>query len=486
MKDKIARSFFWVVWSRGGLQAVSFLSTLLIARWLDPSDYGVMALVGMVTGPLAMVTDMGLSWLIVQFKDLRDSELNLFFWLRFGMAMISYTGLVLAAPWLADWFESPRLAEALPVGSLILLFAPMIFVPDAMLRKHLMFDRVARAEILSTVVTIPLMLLMAWAGAGLWALLLPPLVGATAYTVVMQMAYPWWPGWSISTERIRLMLRYGLTGVANGTGWYVFAQLDVLIIGKLAGEQALGLYSMAKQLALLPVTKISVVVNQLMYPVLAQWQDDTVRLRGVFLKVMRVVACASLPLSVGMALLAPDLVSVMLKPQWAPIVPILQIFACFAAMHSIEVLLPPVLGARYLVGFQLLWTLSLLIAMPVPFIIGAMWKGGIGVALMWITVYPILMAVMARRVFKELDISPADAIKEIKPTLTAVAVMVMAMLVVLSPLPESTPTDHILRLVIGSIVGFAAYALTMVWRGILLLREVLEVVGWLVRPRQHA
>jgi teichuronic acid exporter len=82
MKDQIAKSIFWMVWSRGGVQLLSFIGTLMVARWLSPSDYGVMALVGIWTGTIAMVADMGLGWAIVQFPEVEEDEIQSCFWIK--------------------------------------------------------------------------------------------------------------------------------------------------------------------------------------------------------------------------------------------------------------------------------------------------------------------------------------------------------------------------------------------------------------------
>jgi O-antigen/teichoic acid export membrane protein len=484
MKEKIAKSVFWVVWSKTFVQALSLASTVLIARWLDPSDYGVMALVGLSSGILAMLTEMGFRGVIVQFKELKQNELNVCFWLMALTAGVSYLVLYHSAPFIADWFGSPRFVDALRLASLSLFFAPIQFVPDSMLRKQLMFDKLSQAEIAATLLTIPIMLTMAWNGFGLWTLVYGTLAGGAMYTALLLVCYPWRPGVSFNTGRLRPMLRYGFSGVGVSIGWFVYAQMDTLIVGKLIGEQALGVYSMAKQIALLPVTKISTVVNQLVFPVMAEWQDNEVRLRSLFLKVLRIVACVTLPLSVGLAVVAGDFIPLILGPQWAPAMPIFQVFCIFAAIHALEVLLPPVLAARYLLAFQFRWTIALIVVMALPFVAGALWKGGLGVAFAWILIYPFMISIMAQRVFKELSLTAAEAFKEVRPVLTAGAAMAVAMLLVLAPLPDATLVDRVVRLTIAVLIGAVVYGTVLFWRGSVLVHEVLEPAGWVIGRRR--
>src|SRR6476620_7886860 len=113
-----------MVWSRGGVQVLSFISTLLVARWLSLGDYGVMALVGIWTGTIAMVADMGLGWAIVQFPEVEERELQGCFWLTLLITGLAYVSLYASAPTIARWFDSPQLTAALRVSSVtLLLFA---------------------------------------------------------------------------------------------------------------------------------------------------------------------------------------------------------------------------------------------------------------------------------------------------------------------------------------------------------------------------
>src|SRR3989442_11250814 len=107
MKDRIARSFFWVVWSRGALQIASFLSALVVARLLNPADYGLMALAGVWTYAIALIGELGLGSAIVQFRDLEEGELNACFWLVVGMAGIRDLGLFASPPPILAWFAPP-------------------------------------------------------------------------------------------------------------------------------------------------------------------------------------------------------------------------------------------------------------------------------------------------------------------------------------------------------------------------------------------
>jgi O-antigen/teichoic acid export membrane protein len=486
MKDQIAKSAFWIVWSRGGVQVLSFISTVLVARWLSPSDYGVMALVGIWTGTIAMVADMGLGWAIVQFEDVQEGELQSCFWLTLLTTGVAYVSLYAFAPAIAGWFDSPQLADVLRVSSVTLLLFAFRLVPDAMIRKRLQLDKIAQADIIAAAAGMPVMLSLAWNGAGVWALVFGGLVQACVGSVALIAFFPWWPRWQFSGGRIPAMLRYSVSAIGSSLGWSVYSQIDSIIVGKLTNEQTLGIYAMAKQLAIMPVTKISAVVNQLAGPVMARLQHDQERLRASFLRIVRLVTCLTLPLCVGLALVADDLISVVLGDKWAPAVPLFQVFCLYALTHSVEVLLPPVLFARYRSGFMLKWTAALLVVMPGPFVAGAQWDGAMGVALALVLIYPLAMVWMAREALKELSLSAKELLRQFSPLAIPSIVMALAVIGIQWSLQTDEFGAHLVRLMAASSVGALVYVVAVSVMRRSLAHEVWEVVGWVLRPRQGA
>ena len=181
--------------------------------------------------------------------------------------------------------------------------------------------------------------------------------------------------------------------------------MDSIVLGKIAGEHILGFYSMAKQLATLPVNKISIAVNQLAMPLMAGMQDDLPALRQCLLRAVRLVACLAIPMCVGMALVADDFVRLILSDKWMPLIPLFQVCCLYALVHSVAVLFPPILFARYRVRFLFNWTGALIVVMTIGYWAGATWNQGIGTALVLATVYPMFVIWMASVALKEIKLS---------------------------------------------------------------------------------
>lgn len=483
MRDRIAKSLFWVVWSRGFVQLVSFVTTLLVARLLEPADYGLMALVGVWTYAIALMAELGLGLAIVQFPDLEERELNTCFWLVVGMAGVGYLSLYASAPAIAAWFASPRLADVLRVGALSLPLVAVRTVPDSLLRKRLEIDRISQADIAGVLVTVPVVLGLAWSGAGVWALVAGTLTTPLVQTFVLFWFVTWRPGFRVGSRRFRDIFRYSAPVLGARVGWAAYQHVDALVLGKIAGETVLGFYSMARLMAMLPVDKISAVANQLALPIMAGLQADRATMRLSFLRGLRLVASLTVPSCVGMALVADDFVSIALAERWKPIVPLMQVLCLFGLMRSLDILLPPILFARYRPGFMFWWTAGLLLVMPFAFWAGAVRLGAIGVALALVVVYPVFNTWLAREAFKELELSWKAVWRQLRPVMGASIMMVISVLTVHSTVPVSDSLDRLTRFGLAVGCGALVYALALFRWGGPLVREIADVAGW-VLPRR--
>lgn len=471
---------FWVGWSKGFVQFLSFVSTLYIARLLSPNDYGLMAMTGIWVGTLAIVTEMGLTAVVIQFKNLDDRELNLCFWAALGVAGSGYGALYAAAPAIATWFEVPALCEVLRAVSLTLPLNAVRIVPDALLRKALALDKTSRAEILSVAVAIPVQVAMAIAGYGVWALVAGTLLMPIVQGVVTFILSAWRPGLRMGSTRARALLNFGSAKLGGSVGWAIYEQSDTLILGKISGEVGVGLYSMAKQIALLPVHKISVVVNQIAVPLMAGLQDSVEQMRSVFLRQIRMVACLTCPLCIGLAVVAEDLVSVVLTEKWLPLVPLLQVLGVSSVIRSCEVLFPPILLSRYRAAVLFWWTMGLLLVMPIAFWAGASSSGGFGVALVWALVYPAMVAGMVQRALREIGLTWKAVWDEVASILKGSLVMAISIVLLHSAMHAADPATHLLRLVLSIGLGGVVYGGCIFWQGGRLINDIVQLVRWVI------
>lgn len=480
MKDRIAKAVFWIGWSKGFVQFLSFLGTLYIARLLNPNDYGLLAMTGIWVSTLALLVEMGLGAAVIQFQNLDERELNMCFWGTLGTAIAGYLLLYAAAPAIADWFGAPMLCDVLRVVSLTLPLTAVRIVPDSLLRKALALDRTSQAEIVSVVVALPVQVMMAASGTGVWTLVTGMLLMAFTQSLLTFKFSSWRPGIRMGSPRLKAILGFSSARLGASFCWAVYDQMDTLVLGKISGEGVLGLFSMAKQLALLPVHKISVVVNQLAFPLMAGFQNNVEQMRSLLLRQIRIVACLTFPLCIGLALVAEDLVWVALTEKWLPLVPVLQVLCFSSVIRSLETLLPPVLIARYRAAVLFWWTVGLVLVMPFAFWAGAAWSGALGVAVVWAIVFPAMMLWMAQKAFAELSLSWNAIVAEVAPVLKATLVMAIFITLFHSTVHVGDTMSHLLRLILAIGTGALVYLGLIVWQGGRLVGEVVQLGRWVL------
>lgn len=460
MQDRIARSLVWVVWSRGVVQVVSFASTLVVARLLIPEDYGVMALASMWTYMVSLVAELGLGAVILQFRDLDERELNACFWLTLGVAGFGYVVLYAAAPAIGAWFATPTLSAVLRALGLMLPLVALRTVPESLLRKQLELDKVSKGEIASAVVAIPVVLGTAWAGGGVWALVVGALIAPLVQGTMTFWFVRWSPGLRVGGSRLQRLIRFGLAALGARFCWAVYYEADTFVLGKISGDVVLGFYSMAKQLAMLPVEKISLVVNQLAPPLMAELQADRHGMRTALLRGLRLMAWTTFPMSIGLALVAGDLVHTILTDKWSAAVPIIYVLCVYAATRSVALLFPTVLMAQYRAKFVFGYNLMLLGLMPVAFWIGARWFGAIGVAAAWALVYPIVVIWIAGETLRAVSVAWKTFCIELSRPLAATLLVVATMVAANWALASWGAVG---RLAVTSLAGAAAYTAGL-WR----------------------
>jgi O-antigen/teichoic acid export membrane protein len=485
LKARVARSIFWLAWSRGVVQLLSFATTILVARILVPADYGVMALASVFTGVAGLLAEMGLGRAIIQFRDLDRRELDTCFWITMTLAMIAYAVLSLGAPIIARWFGVPRLADVLPVLALVLPLTACSLVSDSLLRKRLALDRISQAEIIGGVVALPVMLGCAISGLGVWTLVVGSLASLVIKDLVTFAFAPWFPGLRIGGERAKEMLHFALTTLGIATMWGLREQADVLVIGKITGQVSVGLYSMAKDLAMLPTSKISSAVNMLSSPMMAELQTNIEAMRGAFYRAARLTSAIALPTSAGLALVADDVVAVLLGPKWLPVVALLRLLCVYSTVRAVEVLLPPVLFARRRQRFLFWWYLALLVVVPAVTALGAEWDGAAGAVGFFTPVYCGLMAILSKEALAELKGSFLELWSKTWPILAATATMAVLILLLREFALAAVPEPPLVELILLSVSGAATYAAVLFIVGRSVIGEGTEVVGWILR-RQAA
>lgn len=306
-----------MVTAQGLKLVIMTASTLVLARLLTPHDYGLVGMVVVVTGFIALFKNLGLSTAMIQKAELTHEQTSTLFWVNL-LASLAITLLTIAlAPAVAWFYAEPQLTKITAAFALGFIISGIGSNHEALIRRQMRFATLASIEITSQLIGIVVAILLAFRGAGVWALVFNQLAYFTAYTIGLWLFCNWMPGPPVRYSGVRPMLAFGrdLTGynVLN----YFTRNLDNLLVGKFWGAQQLGIYSKAYQLLLLPVEQLGVPLDGIALTTLSRLNDSAARYRQGFLRMLDKVAMFSMPLIAFMMVTSDWLVRIVLGPQWS-------------------------------------------------------------------------------------------------------------------------------------------------------------------------
>lgn len=398
LRQRAVRAMAAVTASQWLAKLVSLGTTLVLVRLLTPEDFGLMAIATTVTGLISYFDEIGLGAAIVQRKELRDEEVNG----CFGIAMLTSAALcavTVALSWpAAAFFDSPRLQPVLAVLAFGFFFGALNSVPMALLQRDMRLQATVwigvTGAIVQSLVAIPLALL----GFSYWALVISLFVGQTVSTIWFWRVAGWRPRWPMHLREGLGLLSYGLNVTYTRILWHLYMNADKLIIGKLLGERAVGVYDIGKSLASLPTAQISGLVTKVASPVFSRVQSDMERLQSAFLRFTRGVAYVTFPVLGGMALVAPDLVPVLLGDQWGAAVLPLQALCISEMVRAVANLQSQLLISSGHVARLVKYSTLCAVCLPSAIAAGAWLDGLRGVSIAWAVVYPLLSTWLLREV----------------------------------------------------------------------------------------
>ena len=369
--------------------SVQILQVAVLARFLRPEDFGLMALVTVVIGLAQTYADAGTSGAIVHRQQASTEHLSSLFWLNVLVGIAMALIVVALAPVVAGFYAEPRLTHLLWVCALAFLVTPVGNQMQMRFQRDLQFGVLAGIDALATVAGASVAVALAISGQGVWSLVWGFLASgfARSATLLWLGLRDWAPQWRLQREDLRGYLRFGAFQIGERTVNYLSANLDKLLIGSLLGAHALGLYSVTYQLVMKPLRVVAPVFNRVAFPLFAKVQKDPARLKSGFLDGIGAVAFVLFPAYAGAIVLAEPLVMVVLGEQWRMVIPVLQVLSALAFFYSLGNPLGSLLLAtgRVEIGFYLnVWRLALF---TIAITVGAHWNLlGVAAALLVATV----------------------------------------------------------------------------------------------------
>jgi O-antigen/teichoic acid export membrane protein len=405
-------------------QAITWGITVLVARLLAPSDYGLVGMAAIYVNLFTLFSEFGIGTTVVTIQDLTENQISQLNSLSLFMGLLGFFISAAAAIPLGKFFRAPDLPAVVIVLSAGFIVSGIRTVPYSLLQKELRFKLLAFIDGAQGIVQALLTLVLALLGFRYWALVLGILsfsVTPTCLTLIKRrhsMAFP-------RFSSIRRAIHYSRRILIARLAWASYDNSDFIVAGRVLGQSPLGAYTLAWSMAHTPLDKLTNLVNRVTPPVFAKIQNDPVALRRYLRHVTGVMALAVFPATIGIALVAPEFVSVILGAKWAGVVLPLELLALHALFRSNVILLTPllvVIGEERLVMWN---SITAMFVLPICFYIGSRWGTG-GIAAGWVVVYPLVQIPLFARVFRRIGLTLSDYLRALWPAVSGCVLMAIA------------------------------------------------------------
>lgn len=373
LKRSAVRGGSLVLIAQGVMFLLTLGATMILARLLTPSDFGLVAMVLAVTAFAAQFKDLGLSQATIQRAAITDAQVSTLFWINAALGLALTLLTAAAAPLLARYYGDSRMIPITLTLAGTFFLSGLGVQHQALLRRRMRFGVLTAIDIASLAAGLIVAVLLAWRGAGWWALVWRQLVATAAATAGVWWACRWRPLAPRRGAGVRPMLAFGghVTGysVAN----YFARNLDRALLGRQVGSSALGLYSKAYQLILLPINMITSPVTAVALPALSRLQHDPPRYRAYYQKGIAPLVTIGMPAVVFLFVTAADTIPLFLGRQWVGAVPIFRLLAPTAFVGTIHMATSWVYVSLGLTRRQLGWTVFATVLTIAAFFIGLHW-----------------------------------------------------------------------------------------------------------------
>ncbi len=436
-------------------------SVMVLARLLEPRDFGLLGMVTAFTGVLSLFRDFGLSAAAIQLPSVSEEQSSTLWWVNLVTGAVLTVMTAAGAPIVARFYHEPRLLWVTAIVAVGFLFNGAGVQHSAILQRQMRFSTLALVDVVSLIISTAIAIGAARAGYGYWALVAMTVCLPLATTIGLWLTTRWIPGLPHRNIGLRSMMKFGGTLTLNSFVVYIASNFDKVLLGRFWGAEALGLYGRAYQVIRIPTDNLNSAVGEVAFAALSRVQDDPRRLKSYFLKGYSLVLALTVPITIACGLFADDMVRVLLGAKWGAAAPIFRLLAPTILVFAIANPLGWLLSSLGLVARGLKIGLVIGPLMIASYFIGLPY-GPKGVAMaysaiMVLWVVPAILWCIHGTVFTFMDILRVIArpLASIIPT-AALAFGVSLLAGSLKPVP---------RLGLECVVLFGAYAALLLFAG---------------------
>lgn len=470
LKQKTVKGVAWTSLNQVLNMGLGFVIGVILARLLSPSDYGLLAMIGVFNAIAFAFLDSGFGNALIRKPDLTEDDNTTAFFFNLAAGAIMFGVIWVIAPWVSVFYDKPILTPLLRAEGSLLIVSAFKIVQNTQLTRALNFKAMMIIRVVASVVGGVVGIIAAYSGLGVWALVVMHIADSLISLILLWVISPWRPRGKWSKRSFNYLWGYGSKLLASGLLDTIYGNIYPIVIGKFYSAADLGQYTRAKGYASLPSQGLTGVIQQVTFPVLSQIQDDDQRLGNNYRRMLRFTVFLVFPIMIGMAALAHPLVISLVTDKWAQCVPYLQII-CFSSMwypvHAINLNLLQVKGRSDLfLRLEIIKKVIITVAiiLSVPF-------GIIGICIGSVCTSIICLAINTFYTGKLIHVGFVRQMRDMAPTL--LASLAMGAVVYFAVMPFGS---DVVKLAVGIPVGMLVYlAIAKVFR-MPELQEAIDII----------
>ena len=375
LKKKTVSGVKWTTISTIGVNILQLIQLAILARLLDPSAFGVMAIVMVIVGFSQAFLDMGISNAIIHKQEITQEQLSTLYWVNVIAGVLIFVVMCGVAPFVASFYHQTELTNLIILLGTTFLIQPFGQQFMVLWQKELRFKEIARIDIINKFITLIVTVWFAYDGYGVYSLVYGAIAGSIVQTAqFMQLGFKEHkPRLIFNLSNIKEFLNFGAYQMGERTINYFNYQIDAILIGKLLGMEALGIYNIAKNLIMKPAMVFNPIITKVTFPVMAKIQNDVLRLKEVYLKTMNYLSSVNFLAYAFIFIFAHDIVLLLFGMKWLPAVPIVKILSVWGALRSTGNPVGSLLLAKGKANWGFFWNLGLFFYVPSGIYIGSYW-----------------------------------------------------------------------------------------------------------------
>lgn len=327
-KSTVSSALLWKFMERFGVQGSQFILQLILARLLDPELYGVLSMMVVFTALANVFIQRGFNTALIQNKDVSEEDYSSVFWVTMGIALAMYVLLFVSAPLISRFFEMPDLVAPFRVLCLVLIPGALNSVQLAKISRSLDFKKVFRSNVAAILISGAAGIVLAYKGAGLWALVAQYLLNVLVAGIVMWFTAKWRPRFVCNLNRVKVLFSYGWKLLVSGLLDTAYNDIYSLVIGKKYNAATLAYYDRGRQFPQFIINAINTTVSTVLLPAMSAEQSDKEKVKLLMRNSITISSYLIFPMMAGLAGVATPLVRLLLTEKWIPSVPYMQI-CCF-------------------------------------------------------------------------------------------------------------------------------------------------------------